>query len=180
LILIVAIRRQLVAPVSERWSFRDPLLLDTADGSGADIAGKIIEFAGWEVIAGQDEKARPEDPSAWRNRMARETAHDLDMEKYGVSEIYLIGSTKRYEAGDGSDIDLLIRFHGTPGQQESLQAWLAERGRKLADMNRERCGLSSDSLLDIHLVTDEDMEKKTSFAVMIGSPYDRAKLIRTL
>ncbi len=180
LLLIAVTRRRLVATVMERWSLTEPLVLDIATLDTGEMVTRITGYAGWQPVAIQPGKGRPEDPSEWRNRMARQVAADLDMEGSGISEIYLIGSTKRYEAGPGSDIDLLIRFHGSAQQMQSLRAWLAERGRELARLNREMTGYATDDLLDIHLVTDEDMEHKTSFAVMIGSLHDRAKLLRKI
>ena len=44
-------------------------------------------------------------------------------------------------------------------------------------MNYLRTGYRSDGLLDVHLVTDEDIEKRTSYAVKIGAVTDAAQLL---
>ena len=41
-------------------------------------------------------------------------------------------------------------------------------------MNYLKTGYASDGLLDIHIVTDQDIANKTSFAVKIGSITDPA------
>ena len=42
-------------------------------------------------------------------------------------------------------------------------------------MNYIRTGYKSDGLLDVHIVTDEDIAKKTSYAVKIGAVTDAAR-----
>jgi hypothetical protein len=42
-------------------------------------------------------------------------------------------------------------------------------------LNYQRTGYASDGLLDIHLVTGEDIAKKTSYAVKIGAVTDAAR-----
>ncbi|MBL0177228.1 MAG: hypothetical protein IPP94_18615 [Ignavibacteria bacterium] len=44
-------------------------------------------------------------------------------------------------------------------------------------MNFLRSGTRSDSLLDVHFVTDADIEAKTSFASKIGAVTDAARLL---
>ncbi len=36
-------------------------------------------------------------------------------ERFGVEALYLFGSSARGEAGEGSDVDLLVRFSRPPG-----------------------------------------------------------------
>ncbi len=110
----------------------------------------------------------------WRLRMARQIASELDAEKFGVVGFYVIGSTKNATAGPGSDIDLLIHFRGTPAQKQDLRTWLKAWDLRLAEMNCERTGISSEGLLDIHWITDEDILKKTSYAIKIGAITDPA------
>jgi len=45
----------------------------------------------------------------------------------------------------------------------------------LAELNYQRTGYKSEGLLDVHLVTDEDIENKTSFAIKIGAVTDAAR-----
>ena len=115
-------------------------------------------------------------PSGWRYNVALAIAGRIDMEGWGVKAVYLIGSVKNHTAGPESDIDLLIHFRGNPQQQNQLLSWFRGWGECLAVM----AGDPSDNLLDIHLITDEDIRNKTSFAVMIGSLHNSATLLRTL
>lgn len=108
--------------------------------------------------------------------MAMAIASRIDMKGLGVQAIYLIGSVKNHTAGPESDIDIMVHFRGNPHQREQLLSWFRGWGECLAVM----AGTRAENLLDIHLITDEDIRNKTSFAVMIGSLYNSATLIRTL
>ena len=111
----------------------------------------------------------------WRLRMAERIATDLDAERFGVVALYVLGSTKNATAGPGSDIDLLVHFRGSDEQQRALMDWMEGWGRCLAEMNYLRTGYRTDNLLDIHLVTDEDISNRTSYAVKIGAVTDPAR-----
>ena len=119
----------------------------------------------------------PPDHSSWRMSKVKEIAERLDPALYGVVALYLIGSTKEHTTGPGSDIDLLVHFRGNADQQERLLGWLDEWSVRLAKENRERTGYVAEGLLDVHLVTDQDIAERTSWAVHIGSPYGAAKEI---
>ncbi|MBN2367094.1 MAG: nucleotidyltransferase domain-containing protein, partial [Calditrichaeota bacterium] len=88
---------------------------------------------------------------------------------------YLFGSTKNAIAGPGSDIDIMIHFQGTDEQKKELQTWLEGWSLCLAEMNYLRTGYRSDGLLDIHYVTDEEVQKKSGYAVKIGAVTDAAR-----
>lgn len=110
----------------------------------------------------------------WRLRMAEQLALRLEPGRFGVQAMYLIGSTVNATSGPGSDIDLLIHFRGTPQQRRELSLWLEGWSLSLDEFNYLRTGYSTDGLLDIHIVTDEDIEARTSFAVKIGAVTDPA------
>ena len=116
-----------------------------------------------------------EDHWRWRLRMAQRVAEDLDPERFGVRGLYVFGSTKNASAGPGSDIDLIVHFTGTPEQRAALELWLEGWSLCLAEMNFLRTGCRSRGLLDVHVVTDEDIEKQTSFAAKIGAVTDAAR-----
>ena len=78
-------------------------------------------------------------------------------------------------AGPGSDIDILIHFQGTDEQLSKLHLWLEGWSLSLAETNYLRTGYRSDGLLDIHIITDEDIANKTSYAVKIGAVTDPAR-----
>jgi pyruvate,water dikinase len=115
-----------------------------------------------------------EDHWRWRVRMAKQLASELDGARYGVTAIYLTGSSKNATAGPASDIDLIVRFHGSPEQKDDLQNWLQLWSMRLAQMNFERTRETCDGLLDVHWVTEEDIARRTSFAIKIGAVTDAA------
>ena len=116
-----------------------------------------------------------EDFSRWRLRMATYIASQTDPERLGVEGFYLIGSTKNATAGPASDIDLLLHVRGTEKQQKALEAWLEEWSVYLDEINYRKTGHRSGGLLDVHIVTDEDIARQTRFAVKIGVVTDAAR-----
>jgi predicted nucleotidyltransferase len=118
---------------------------------------------------------RGEDHSRWRQQMAERIAAELDAEAYGVVALYLFGSVKNYNAGPGSDIDLLVHHRGGAQQRAALLNWLDGWSRALAEVNYMHTGYRCEQLLDIHVVTDEDIERKTSYASKIGAVTDAAQ-----
>jgi predicted nucleotidyltransferase len=111
----------------------------------------------------------------WRYRMAEHIASQLDPERFGVAGFYVFGSTKNATAGLRSDIDIIVHFRGTERQREILLLWLEGWSLSLDEMNYLRTGYRTGGLLDVHIVTDEDIEKKSSFAVKIGAVTDAAR-----
>jgi predicted nucleotidyltransferase len=111
----------------------------------------------------------------WRSRMAERIATQLDGRRFGVASLYLIGSVKNATAGPASDIDLLVHFTGTPEQQSELQRWLEGWSLALSEINYLRTGYPTRGLLDVHIITDEDIARKTSYAVKIGAITDPAQ-----
>jgi hypothetical protein len=111
----------------------------------------------------------------WRYRVAQRIAAELDARQFGVMAFYLIGSTKNATAGPGSDIDLLLHVRGTDLQRKELMLWLEGWSRCLAEMNFLRTGYRCEGLLDVHLITDMDIEQRSSYAVKIGAITDPAR-----
>jgi hypothetical protein len=114
----------------------------------------------------------------WRLRMAEQIAADLDPDRFGVKSIYVFGSVKNATAGPSSDIDLLIHDEGAGRKREELDLWLDGWSRSLAETNYLRTGYTNEGLLDVHYVTDEDIEKQTSYAVKIDAVTDAARRLR--
>ncbi|MCA9756860.1 MAG: nucleotidyltransferase domain-containing protein [Candidatus Eisenbacteria bacterium] len=124
--------------------------------------------------------AFPEPPPShdhwrWRNRMAERLAAELAPEESGVVAVYLIGSTKNGTAGPGSDIDIILHFRGSEQQRASVSRWLSGWSQCLAEINYLRTGYKSSGLLDVHWVSDRDIEDRNSFAVKIDAITDRAQ-----
>jgi pyruvate,water dikinase len=111
----------------------------------------------------------------WRMRMAEHIAACIDPERFGVVAMYAFGSTKNASAGPGSDIDLLLHFRGEEKQRCELINWLEGWSLCLAEMNYLRTGYRSDGLLDVHIVTDEDIAQHNSYAAKIGAVTDPAR-----
>ncbi len=114
----------------------------------------------------------------WRYRMAERISQLMDFKKFGILAVYLIGSVKNATAGPSSDIDLLV-YHRANGQQlNCLKSWIEGWSLCLAEENFQHTGYQTGGLIDLHLITDQDIEEKSSFAVMIGAVNDPARLLR--
>jgi len=148
-------------------------VIKTSDVYGGDSLSVIMDGEAGEALA----YLKPPDHWNWRMQKVEEIAEKLDSELYGIESLYLIGSTKEGTAGPASDIDLIVHFKGTEEQKEKLMTWLNKYGKKLEEENKERTGLKTDSILDVHIITDEDIKKKNSWATHITSPYKSVKKI---
>ena len=106
-------------------------------------------------------------------------AHHLQPERFGIRQVYVFGSTKNATAGPKSDIDLLIHFQGNDEQRKELMAWLEGWSLCLSEENYLRTGHRTSGLLDVHIVTDEDIRNRTSYASKIGSIADPPLPLKT-
>lgn len=112
----------------------------------------------------------------WRYKMAEAIAHKINKEEFGVKSIYLIGSTKNAACGPASDIDLMIHFGGSEQQKIFLQKWIEGWSLCLASVNDMLTGYHDNKgLIDLHIVTDEDIKTASSYAVKIGAHTDSAR-----
>ncbi len=128
--------------------------------------------------AAPEEGARPAEQFwVWRLHMAERLASELDAGRFGVVALYVFGSTKNATAGLKSDIDLLVHFRGTPEQRAELGLWLEGWSLALDEMNYQKTGYRTGGLLDAHVVTDEDIANKTSYAIKIGAVTDAARAL---
>jgi hypothetical protein len=125
------------------------------------------------VLIGQ-----PDNHWIWRKNMAEIIAGKLDLDRFDVKGVYLIGSTKNANAGPASDIDLLVHVGDDAEKIRELKAWMEGWSLCLSEMNYLKTGYKTTGLIDLHLVTDEDIHHKTSFGVMIGNHTDGAKPIK--
>ncbi len=120
--------------------------------------------------------AAPDEPDwRWRARMAESIARCLDPQRFGVKALYVFGSTKNATAGPASDIDLLVHFVGTAVQRRELQQWFDGWSLSLSEINYLRTGYRTDGLLDVHIISDEDIARRSSYAVKIGAVTDAAR-----
>ncbi len=111
--------------------------------------------------------------------MAQAMADALDMDAFGVKAIYLIGSVKTGDVGPCSDIDLLAHCSSDKSKQALLCAWCEGWGLALSIENARKTGYETKgSLVDLHIITDADIEQKDSFAVMLESVDNKPRLLR--
>jgi len=146
-----------------------------------EALGFLTEFSiqkGYPERKSRDNEGQQENYWRWRHGMAEHIAAELDPVRFGVSGFYLFGSTKNGTAGPGSDIDILVHFNGDENQREDLRLWLEGWSLCLDEMNYLQTGYRSKGLLDVHLVTDEDIEKKTSYAIKINAVTDAARPLK--
>lgn len=111
----------------------------------------------------------------WRLQAAEAVAAQLDPQRFGVRALYVFGSANNATAGPESDIDLLVHFQGSPPQRKQLLDWLDGWSLVLAEMNYQRTGHRTSGLLDVHLVTDDDVRDRLGFAHKIGALSDAAR-----
>lgn len=114
----------------------------------------------------------------WRHFMAQQIADSMDMERYGVQGIYLFGSTDRGNSGMGSDIDLILHVNQTPEQRKMLENWLDGWSRSLAKINYLHTGYDMEKLLDIHFLSDTDIEAGDIYALKLTSTAEPVTLLR--
>lgn len=129
---------------------------------------KSIKTIEYDDYAGDDKAWR------WRYHMAEQLAARVDANRFGVKGFYLFGSTGAGTAGPGSDIDILIHFEGNKNQRSELENWLEGWSMSLAEINYMKSGYKMDKILDVHIITDEDIKNKDSFAIKINHPVDPA------
>jgi hypothetical protein len=154
---------------------------DDEEGVGFLASPSVAPDRSGEVVTIEPEAARAQSAEhwRWRQQFAELLAGEMEAERFGVKGIYLFGSTKNATAGPASDIDLIVHFAGTPGQRRELEMWLDGWSRCLAEMNFLRTGHRTAGLLDVHIVTDEDLARRDSYAVKIGAITDPARRLWT-
>jgi len=111
----------------------------------------------------------------WRMEMVSKIAGYLEPKQFGVQAFYVFGSVKNASAGPNSDIDILIHFRGSEQQKADLMLWLNAWDLGITEMNYLCTGIKSTSLLDIHIVTDDDINNRDSFAMKIDAITDPAQ-----
>jgi len=160
-------------------SANDGRIINVLMNSELDEAIALLAEAGERSHDAKSKRTgRPQQHSEgywrWRMQMAEKIASEIDPERFAVAAMYIIGSTKNANAGPSSDIDLLIHFRGDDQQRHDLSTWLEGWSLCLGEINFLRTGYVNPDLLDVHIITDDDLEKKTSFAAKIGAVTDAA------
>ena len=176
-----------VIKVIDITSHTEGCMLNIFMNEGAKKALAVISN---EVIDVDDDLEKPEKKEEllktpnldyhwkWRLRAAEQIASKLDSTRFGVKRFFVFGSTKNATAGPESDIDLLIHFIGDENQRKDLLSWLDGWSNSLSYINFLKTGFKSDQILDVHLITDKDIEKRNSFAVKIDAITDAARPLK--
>lgn len=107
------------------------------------IAKRLGDYLEWKHTELLEERIAPSAVHwAWRQRFAEALAESLDIDRFGVSRLYLGGSTASGDAGSGSDIDLYIQFNGSEPQRRELLAWIEGWSLCLAQVAFQQTGVS--------------------------------------
>jgi len=115
----------------------------------------------------------------WRYEIVEKISEHLDLDHFGLKGVNLIGSTKNANAGPRSDIDILVHSDGNKKKMENLKLWMQGWGLCLNELNFLKSGYRShDSLIDLHIITDENIRKNDSYACLINAVTDRARPIK--
>lgn len=121
------------------------------------IARRLREYLEWK----QTELLGERTPTTanhwmWRQRFAEALADKLDVERFGVSRVFLGGSTARGDARPGSDIDLYIDCHGTEAQKRELSTWIEGWSHCLGEIALQQTGEHfPDGILNIQWIKGE-------------------------
>jgi len=123
------------------------------------------------------DRSAPDEHWKWRLRVAQRLGAQLDPERFDVRGLYVFGSTKNATAGPASDLDLIVHVGNDPEKRRDLLTWLEGWSLCLAEMNYLRTGFRRERLLDVQLVTDEDLSRRSTYAAKIGAVTDPARPI---
>jgi hypothetical protein len=147
----------------------------------AELDSTIIPPSAHSSLDGPPPMVRPaavEDHWGWRMSMAESIAAQTDPERFGVKGMWVYGSTKNATAGADADLDLLVHFAGDEGQRKELLAWLEGWGRALSEANFRRTGRRVVQLLDVVLVSDEDILERRGVAAKVDAVTDAARSLK--
>lgn len=136
-----------------------PLWKPFSPGSGVPEGVQDVSDGHWE----------------WRLVMAERIAEQVAGIHPGVRGMWVYGSTKNATAGSGSDLDLLVHFTGGEDERRALLAWLDGWGRALTEANFLRTGHRVEPLLDVSLISDEDIAARRGLAAKITAGTDAAR-----
>jgi hypothetical protein len=114
----------------------------------------------------------------WRMRMAITIAEKLDLVKFGITRIYLVGSAKDATSGPGSSLELLVHFHGTENQKQLLINWFEGWSLGLSEFNFAQTGYRVENLIDLHIINDDDFQQSNNYTSKVFSAERQAILLK--
>jgi predicted nucleotidyltransferase len=157
----------------------DGMILRVLMNADLDEAVGLLATPTTDATAGVEWRREVEpthdDHWRWRLRMAEQIAAEIDPARFGIVGLYVFGSAKNATAGPQSDIDLLVHFRGEDATRRVLEHWLEGWSLCLSEVNYLRTGYKTDGLLDVHIITDEDIAGQDPFAMKIGAVTDAAR-----
>ncbi len=118
------------------------------------------------------------EPLHWRLHIADLLASKLDGKRFGVKGIYLFGTVFNLAAGANSDIDLLVEFDGNDEQRERLWSWLEGWNDSLSEFNYIQTGYRLPNILDIHIITADDLEGKEYYRDLMNPARKMSKKLK--
>ncbi|MDF1610686.1 PEP/pyruvate-binding domain-containing protein [Stygiobacter electus] len=113
----------------------------------------------------------------WRMKMAEKIANEIDPKRFGIKAIYLVGSTNNATATAKSDIDLIVHYDKNECNLEQVKLWFEGWSLALSEMNYLRTGIRTNGLLDVHFVTDNEIEEKSGYVEKLNSITQKAKVL---
>ncbi|MBT4727133.1 MAG: hypothetical protein HOA61_07815 [Bacteroidetes bacterium] len=117
----------------------------------------------------------------WRLNIAKKIASHIIKDTYDIINLYVIESTNQANAGPASSIDFIIHVKEGSSKIELLKIWFDGWGLCLDEINYQRTGhIANRSLLDLHFVTDKDIEANERYASMINAVDNSEFAIRKL
>jgi pyruvate,water dikinase len=115
------------------------------------------------------------EPLHWRLHMADTIVSKLDAKQFGIKGVYLFGNVFDLTAGPESDIDLLFLFNGTEEQKKNLFTWLEGWNHSLTEMNFIQTGYKLINVLDIHIVSEDDLKDEQYYSDIINPEKKMSK-----
>jgi len=121
------------------------------------IAARLGEYLDWKHTELLGERtASMRNHWVWRQRFAEALADNIQPDRWGVSRVFIGGSTSRGDAGPASDIDLYIECLGSVQQKKDLSLWLEGWSRCLGEVAHQQTGQPfSDGILNIQWLERE-------------------------
>lgn len=114
----------------------------------------------------------------WRLKMAEKITNEIDAKRFGIKNIYLVGSTINATARADSDIDLIIHIDEQKCNIEKLKLWFEGWSFALSEMNYLRTGIKTNGLIDIYFVTDNDIKNNIGVASKLNSTTESVKELK--
>ncbi|NNF43687.1 MAG: nucleotidyltransferase domain-containing protein [Phycisphaerales bacterium] len=142
-----------------------------------NIAHRLGEYLEWKHTELLGERSTTAGVHwRWREGYAEAMAAALDAERFGVSGVYLGGSTEGGNAGPGSDIDLIVMCDGSEAQREQLRHWFEGWSLCLAELALQQTGYGfPGGILNVQWMTEApDLRHRPDLRVLKLGGQDTA------